>query len=241
MQNKSLAQNPNEYFADISIANKSAAKPCGIKANIDDNSFSIFNTTKKQSPASNEPISEVKQMSIMQKSIIPTVHVSPEKVSPVSDNNQSIFSKSKHTIDDEFYALIRSPIRKAERTLAEGMIVIDTPSPVAQPSIRQTMNVDVKPNPHQISLLQNPSTSSLLEPIKNASMQMQTQTAMPTNRKSSFDEIPRAFSEENPNTAMFSLHMPFIKNSTILMASNENINNIGDEIKTNLTINTNGR
>lgn len=253
-QNRSVAQNPNgkeDCFADSSFANKTAAKSSQFKTNIDDEFFALVNNkTQKHSPTTNECTMDVEHITFTEPAvsdkvsagIIPTVHLSPEKESPTFDNNQSIFSKSKHTIDDEFYAMIRSPVRKTDRTLAEGMIMIDTPSPPAQPSIRQTMNVDVKPNPHKISLLQNPSISSLLEPIKNASVQMQTsvqntQNTMPTNRKSSFDEVPHAFSEENPNTAMFSLHMPFIKNSTILMASNENINNISDELKTNFTLN----
>lgn len=226
--------------ADDLIESQAAAKSSQNKTNIDDEFFAMVNKTQKQSPATNAPtFSNGSEKTLTERageSIVHMVHESPEKQSPITvDNNQSIFSKSKHTIDDEFYAMIRSPVRKTERTLAEGMIVIDTPSPQLLP-VRQTINVDPKPNPPRISLFQNPSASSsstsLLEPMKNTS----TQSATLANRKSSFDDVPRAFSEENPNTAMFSLHMPFIKNSTILMTSHENINNISDELKTNFTI-----
>lgn len=233
-----------DLIATGSIANKTATKSSQNKTSIDDEFIAMADATQKQSPATNARtlniesektrIEKTQPVTEASESVAPTIHVSPEKQSPTMDNNQSIFSKSKHTIDDEFYAMIRSPVRKAERTLAEGMIYIDTPSPQPQLSVRQEIAVEPKPNPPKISLFQNPSASStsmsLLEPIKN------TSTVASTNRKSSFDDVPRAFSEENPNTAMFSLHMPFIKNSTILMASHENINEISDELKTNFTI-----
>lgn len=250
LQNQSTAQTENGR-ADRSIATKTTAKSSQLKTNIDDDFFTMMNTTQAQNPTTNASVLDVRPISPIKKSLsgntqpvatgeIPTNNVSPKKVSPTL-NNQSVSSKSKHTIDDEFYALIQSPIRKAERTLAESMVIIDTPpSPPAPSTVRPSINVDVKP--HRISLFQNPSTSSLLEPMKNAPIKIsniQTVTsavaALPLNRKSSIDDAPRAFSEENPNTAMFSLHMPFIKNSTVLMASNENIENTSDDFKIDLS------
>lgn len=250
---KGFSQIEKEKTAEISIANKTATK-CET---IDDDFFAMINKTGKEIAIRDEqPSLAVPPMPMLEQSLIkptepidndktvttnmPTIYVSPEKETSKFDN-PSMSIKSKQTIDDEFYALIRSPVRKTERTLAEGMIFIDTPP--SQPAQAPPRHTDVKANPHKFSIFQNPSAStSLLEPMmKNDSVKMQTtmqstQTILPSNRKSSLDDMPHAFSDDNPNTAMFSLHMPFIKNSTILMASTEHVNNITDEMKTNLTL-----
>lgn len=166
------------------------------------------------------------------------------KISPVLktdtfNGNQSAFSKSKHTIDDEFYAMIKSPVNKTDHTLAAGMLIVDSPSPgPSMQSVRESIVVDPKFHTHQISQLREPSMS-LLEPMKceivRESLQPDNQGVVPMGRNSSIGDTQKAFSEDCPNTAMFSLHMPFIKNSTILIRSSENIDNISDEVKTGFT------
>lgn len=156
------------------------------------------------------------------------------------DANKSLHSK---TIDDEFYAMIKSPVGKTDKTLLQGMLIVDTPPPPSPPppitkSILESIASERK-TVHQISLFKDPSMS-LLEPMKRTSVRESVSSLVniPQNdqRNSSVEAPKTLFSDDNPNTAMFSLHMPSIKNSTILVNSKEHINNITDELKTSLVL-----
>lgn len=162
-------------------------------------------------------------------------HASPELEIEKCDGDQSILSKSKPTIDDEFYAMIKSPISKPERTLVSAMIIVDTPpSPAAPNPIRPSTAPERMTLAHQIAKLRDPSMS-LLEPMRRVSVRessaQYTEGLLSAEQRNESVGEPKAFSEENPNTAMFSLHMPSIKNSTILATSRETLHNITDELK----------
>lgn len=244
------------------VANKSMAKSDKSKLNIDNDFYAMIDSPLKpnQDPDENatSPIADktsflLKSFSVdkFEKSkaniddelyamIKPTRQSQLEAENFNSDCNKSQYSKSKAAIDDEFYAMIKSPVAKKDKTLPPAMLIVDTPpSPPAPQFIREPVFPERK-TVHKISLFREPSIS-LLEPIKRTSVRESVIPDAPNiasnEQKDVSIETPKTlFCDDNPNTAMFSLHMPSIKNSTILLHSKENIQNITDELKTSLVI-----
>lgn len=244
------------FIANKSMANKS-------KMNIDDEFYAMINSPPK--PAQKEqtpsPVAEtslfgnksivLEKMEKSRAAIDQEIHeiVSPqsetlsktETSATATDCNKSVFSRSKPSIDDEFYAMIKSPITKQE--VSKPILILDTSDSSAANSpfileIKRESIVPERKTLHQISMLQNP-LMSLLEPMKQTTepeSMVQGIQRIPSLQRNSSVELPRAFSEDNPNTAMFSIHMPSIKNSTILHNSKEHMNELTDELKASLVI-----
>lgn len=144
--------------------------------------------------------------------VLDTLVSSP--VSPtISDTEKSMndmksfHSKSgMNTVDDELYAMINSPIVAAS----------NNKSSFKMPETKVPRISEVE---QRKSKLREPSMS-LLQPMKEVSIReygkritMDAEKFMPEMN----------LSEENPHTALFSLNMPSIKNSTILTTSTVNI------------------
>lgn len=246
------------------IANNTTAKANESEGNIDDELYAMINTSSKTSMQEEEKHAAI---SVAEKSTFATksfakeqleksksmiddefyAMISPTLIKPAKmetnhvECNKSTLSKSKPRISDEFYAMIKSPVIAKNSTLPPAILIVDTPPSPAVPQIKRESIVSDRKTTHHISKLREPSMS-LLEPMKQTTIRPSIARDIqnePLNaqRKSSI-EAPRAFSEENPNTAMFSLHMPSIKNSTILNI--DHINEVTDELKTSLVIQSSG-
>lgn len=195
-----------------SVVNKTATKNDKSKVNIDDEFFAMINSPVKSDQNQHEIVASPSLVADKTSFLLKSFSVDR-------------FEKSETNIDDEMHAMIKSPFSPAEKTLPAIKSIRESVAPE-----RQTIN--------QISLFREPSMS-LLEPMRRTLVRQSAITdAQNSDQKDASNEVSKMlFSDDNPNTAMFSLHMPSIKNSTILINSKDNINNITDELKTSLVIN----
>lgn len=187
--NKST-KNVDDDLWDMISPNRSRGNKSIAKPSVEDELYAMI------SPSVPKALSNDINKTSVEKSIIKQVEspkidkvVPPAIESPVLPV-KSFTTKPKASIDDELYAMIQSPEFR-----------ISTASKV--PSMaRESMNEQKSIAPCQ----------SLLEPMKEMSIhEYQKNTSVNFSNETGF-----ALSEEIPNTAMFALNMPSIKNSTII-------------------------
>lgn len=123
---------------------------------------------------------------------------SSEKMSEPIGVTHPTVSKTTTDIDDEYYRMIQSPDTKFSKSVI-------APS---KPSIG-----------NEFASTANDRSVSLLKPMKEISLTQHQKLDRSAAQLKPQATIPLAqitFSEENPNTELFSLHMASIKNSTLL-------------------------